>query len=141
MRIHGRPGILWVLLAVLGQLSVRATIGGGALLLSPSGGIVGLSTVQLDGTPFGDFLVPGFVLLVVFGLVPAIVCYALYTRQQWGWLASVGVAVALLIWVLVEVTVGFDRPTVYLNLGTAGTILVIAVHPAVRHNRPVPAKS
>jgi len=103
------------------------------LLMAPSGGIVGLSTAPLDEAPFGDFLVPGVVLLGMFGLVPAVVCYTLYTRRRWGWLASVGVAVALLIWVLVEVAIGFDRPTIYLNLGTAGAILVLASRPSVRH--------
>lgn len=132
MRIRDRPAILWLLLAVLAQLSVRALIGGTALLMRPSGEIIGLSTGPLDGTPFGDFLVPGIMLFVVFGLVPSVVCYALYTRRWWGWLTGVGVAVAILIWVVVEVTVGFDRPTMYLNLGTAGAILVLASRPSVR---------
>lgn len=135
MRIHGRPAIRWVLLAVLGQLSIRAVIGGGALLLAPSGAIVGISTGPLDGTPFGNFLVPGIILFVVFGLLPAVACYALYTRRWWGWTTSVSVAVAMLVWVLVEVIVGFDRPTIYLNLATSGAILVLAVHPAVRNDK------
>ena len=135
LRVRGRPAILWVLLAVLGQLAVRAAIGGVALLMAPSGEIVGFSSTPLDRTPFGDFLVPGIILFVVFGFVPAVVCYALYTRRWWGWITSVGVAVAMLVWLLVEVIVGFERPTIYLNLATAGVILVLAVHPAVRHGR------
>jgi apolipoprotein N-acyltransferase len=103
--------------------------------MAPSGEIVGLSSAPLDRTPFRDFLVPGIFLFVVFGLVPAVVCYALYTRRRCGWISSVGVAVAMLVWVLVEVAVGFDRPTTYLNLATAGAIVVLAVHPAVRHGR------
>jgi hypothetical protein len=141
LRFRGRPAILWVLLAVLGQLAVRAAIGGVALLVVPSGGIVGLTSAPLDRTPFGNFLVPGIILFVGFGLVPAVVCYALYTRRWWGWPASVGVAIAMLVWVLVEVSVGFDRPTVSLNLATAGAILVLAFHPAVRRDRPDPRKS
>lgn len=39
MRICDHLAILWVLLAVLGQLSVRALIGGMALLMAPSGGM------------------------------------------------------------------------------------------------------
>lgn len=136
MRIRDHPAILWLLLAVLGQLSVRALIGGTALLMRPSGEIISLSTGPLDGTPFRDFLVPGIMLFVVFGVVPAVVCYALYTRRWWGWATGVGVAVAMLIWVLVEVAVGFDRPTIYLNLGTAGAILVLASRPSVRPREP-----
>jgi len=140
LRVRGRPAILWVLLAVLGQLAVRAAIGGVALLMAPSGEIVGLSSAPLDRTPFGDFLIPGVILLVVFGLTPAVVCYALYTRRRWGWTTSVALAVAMLVWVFVEVVVGFDRPTIFLNFVTAGAILVLAVHPAVRHDRPDPQK-
>lgn len=141
MRIRNRPAILWVLLAALGQLSIRALTGGAALLLSPSGEIVGLSTAPLQGTPFGNFLVPGVVLLVVFGLVPVVVCYSLYTSRWWGWLACLGVAVAMLIWILVEVAVGFDRPTIYSNVGTAGAVAVLALHPSVRQRMSEPELS
>jgi hypothetical protein len=135
MRIHRPPTIVWILLILLGQLSARALIGGGAMLMAPSGRVVGLSTTPLNGTPFRDFFVPGIVLFVVFGFAPAVTCYALYTRRRWGWLASIGVAVALVVWILVEVAIGFGRPTIYLNLGTAGAILVLASHPSVRHSR------
>lgn len=136
MRLRSRPAPLWLLLAVLGQLSIRALLGGTALLLAPSGRLVGLASAPLNATPVDDFRLPGLVLVAVFGLVPAVGCYALYTRRWWGWLASGAVAVALLVWLLVEVAVGFDRPTIYLNLGTAGAILLLAAHPSVRRSRP-----
>lgn len=126
---------------MLGLLAVRAAIGGVVLVIAPSGEIVGLSSAPLDRTTFGDFLVPGAVLILLFGLAPAVVCYAPYTRGWWGWTTSVGLAVAMLVRVLVEMTVGFDRPTIDLNLATAGVILVLAVHPTVRHDRPDPQKS
>lgn len=136
MGFRGRPIGLWLLLAVLGQLSVRALIGGTALVAVPSGALVGLPTAPLAGTPFGDFLVPGVVLLLAFGISPAVVCYGLCARRRWGWLASLGVAVALTIWVLVEVAIGFVRPTIYLNLGTAGTTVALALLPSVRDDVP-----
>jgi uncharacterized membrane protein (UPF0136 family) len=129
-----RPLVHWLLVAALAQLSVRAVAGGVALVVAPSGALVGLSTGTLDGTPFADFLVPGAVLAVVFGLTPAVACYALHRGRWWGWLAAIGLAVALVVWVLVEVAVGFARPTVYLNVGTAVAVLVLAVHPAVRRD-------
>ena len=75
---------------------------------------------------------PGAVLVVVFGLVPAAVTYALYAGRRWGRPATVAVAVALVGWVLVEIAVGFDRPTVYLNLATAAALVALSAHPAVR---------
>lgn len=132
MHLRGRSPYRLGLLVVIGQLAVRALVGGGALVLAPSGALVGLSTDTLTGTPFSDFLVPGLILVVVLGLYPAFVCYVLYTERKWGWVGAVSVAVALSVWVTVELVVGFDRPTKYLNLLTAGAILVLAVHPSVR---------
>jgi hypothetical protein len=132
MHLRGQSPYRMGLLVVIGQLAVRALAGGGALVLAPSGALVGLSTDTLTGTPFPDFLVPGLILAVVLGLYPAFVCYVLYTERKWGWIGAVSVAVALSVWVAVELVVGFDRPTKYLNLLTAGAILVLAAHPTVR---------
>lgn len=132
MDLSDRPTALWLLLVVLGQLSVRALVGGAALVLAPDGRLVGLSTSPLAGTPFGDFLVPGLVLFVGFGVVPAAACYGLSTRRPWGPLAAGGVAVALCGWLAVEWLVGFHRPTLAVNLGTAVAILVLASRPSVR---------
>ena len=134
MSIRGRPRSVWVLFLLLGQLSARAIVGGSALLVDPSGTLVGAPTGPLAATPFTDFVVPGLVLLSVFGLAPAGVCYGLYARQRWARAGSVGVGVALLVWIAVELAVGFSRPTVYLNLGTAIGTAGLAVHPAVRRD-------
>jgi len=132
MDLRGRSIGVWLLFVALGQLSVRALVGGSALLLDPSGSMVGLSVGTLSGTPFRNFIVPGVLLVAVFGLLPAAVTYALYTGQRWGRPATVVLAIALTGWVLVEVVVGFVRPTVYLNLATAAALVVLSVHPAVR---------
>jgi hypothetical protein len=126
------PLAVWTLLVVLAQLAGRALIGGAALVVAPSGAIIGLSPTRLAGTPFETFLWPGLILAGVLGVYPAVVGYAVYTRRWWGWLAGLSVAVALLGWLLVEMLVGYARPTVWLNLATAVAILWLARHPAVR---------
>lgn len=133
MHVRRASVLRWALLAVLGQLVVRALAGGAALLLAPSGALVGLSTDALHETPFVDFLVPGLVLALVLGVYPTLVWYAIYTRRRWGWIGAVSVALALSVWVAVEVAVGFDRPTNYLNLLTAAAILLLAAQPPIRH--------
>ncbi|MEF8915725.1 hypothetical protein [Natronomonas sp.] len=134
MQARGRPLSLWLLILLLGQLSVRAFVGGGALLVAPSSTLVGLPTEPLESTPFSDFFVPGLVLLPVFGLLPAGVCYGLYANRVWAWPAAVTVSVALLLWIIVEIAVGLSRPTIYLNLGTAIGIGGVAMYPAVRRD-------
>jgi len=38
----------------------------------------------------------------------------------------------MLAWILVETVVGFDRPTILPNLGTAEAVLMLASRPSVR---------
>lgn len=134
-----RPLVHWILLLVLGQLSIRALIGGTALLLAPSGRIVGLSTTTLAGTPFKNYIVPGLILLVAFGVAPSIVSVALHRDRRWGWVGAVVVGFALIGWILVEVALGFERPTLYVNLATAGAMIGLSTHPSVRQSRPADA--
>lgn len=131
-----RPLVHWILVVVLGQLSIRALLGGTALLLAPSGRIVGLSTTTLAGTPFGDYVVPGAILLIAFGIGPIIVSVALHRHRWWGWIGGVAIGILLLGWILVEVALGFERPTLYVNLATAGAMIVLATHPSVRQSLP-----
>lgn len=125
---------LWLLLGVLGQLSVRALAGGTALVVAPSGRLVGLSREPLATTPVGDFLLPGLVLLVAFGATPAVVCYGLAARRPWARRGAVAVGLALLVWILVEAVVGFARATVLLNLVTAVGVVGLAARRAVRED-------
>ena len=134
MSVRGRPISFWLLLLLLGQLSVRALAGGTALLVSPSGELVGLPTGPLNNAPIENFLLPGLALFLVFGLGSSVVCYGLYTRRRWAWSGAIGVALALLVWVVVEVVVGFSRPTLYLNVATAIGVAGTALSPAVRTN-------
>ena len=132
MSVRGRPVSFWLLLLLLGQLSVRALAGGTALLVSPSGELVGLPTGPLNNAPIENFLLPGLALFLVFGLGSSVVCYGLYTRRRWAWSGAIGVALALLVWVVIEVAVGFARPTLSLNVATAVSIAGAALSPAVR---------
>jgi len=95
MSVRGRPISFWLLLLLLGQLSVRALAGGTALLVSPSGELVGLPTGPLNNAPIENFLLPGLALFLVFGLGSSVVCYGLYTRRRWAWSGAIGVALAL----------------------------------------------
>lgn len=133
VRVRERPPVVWALLLVLGQLAVRATVGGTALLLDPSGALVGLNPGELDPLPFGTFLVPGLMLAGALGLFPAVVCYWLAAGWRRAPLAAAGVGVALFGWLLVEAVAGFDRPTAALNLATAVATLALAAHPSVRN--------
>jgi len=122
-----------VLLVLLVSLGVRGVLGGGQFLLVPSGEIVGLSTRELAGTPFRDYLIPGLVLCSVLGVAPLVVAVGVYRGSRWAWFGSILVALALVVWVVVEgVVIGFGERLQYPNLLQAIGILVVAMLPSVR---------
>lgn len=114
MNTKSERNILIFLLAFLG---LGAIGGGGALLISPSGKLLGgLPLSILERSPFTDFFVPGIILFVVLGLIPCLLVYALIKRPEckfagyfnffkdmyWAWSYSIYVAFALIIWIQVE---------------------------------------
>jgi len=57
-----------ILIGLLAMLGLGAIGGGGALILSPSGKLLGgLPLAMLNKTPFSDFLIPGIILFFVLG--------------------------------------------------------------------------
>lgn len=122
-----------MLLALLFSLGVRGVLGGGQFLLAPSGEIVGLSTGALAGTPFEDYLIPGLILSSVLGVGPLVVAVGVYRGERWAWFGSVLVAIALVVWVVVEgAVIGFGERLQYPNLLQAVGMLVVAWAPSVR---------
>jgi len=104
-------------LFLLGFLGLSAFGGGGALIISPSGKLLGgLPLSILKNSPFADFLIPGIILFVVLGLVPVLLVFALrkktasslaehfnfFKDMHWAWSFSIYVAFALIIWIQVE---------------------------------------
>jgi len=85
---HGRPLAVWVLIASLVLLGLRGIAGGSQFVFDPSGGVIGLSTAVLSGTPLRDFLLPGVALLTVFGVVPLLVAERLRRGARIGWQQS-----------------------------------------------------
>jgi hypothetical protein len=91
--------------------------GGGALIISPSGKLLGgLPLSILAYSPFSDFLIPGIILFTILGLSPCLISYALIKKSTsriaeyfnlfkdmyWAWTYSIYVAFALIIWIQVE---------------------------------------
>lgn len=106
-----------IYLSLLSFLGLSAIGGGGALIISPSGKLLGgLPLSILERSPFNDFLVPGIILFVVLGIIPSLLVLALLKKpnsvfadrfnffkdMHWAWTFSIYVAFALIIWIQVE---------------------------------------
>jgi magnesium-transporting ATPase (P-type) len=106
-----------ILIALLLFLGVSAVGGGSFLIISPSGKLIGgLPVSILEHSPFSNFLIPGIVLLLILGLAPCVISYALVKKptnrlaerfnffkdMYWAWSFSIYIAFALIIWIQVE---------------------------------------
>ena len=98
-------------------LGLSAIGGGGALIISPSGILLGgLPISILRNSPFDDFLIPGIILFLVLGIFPVLIvlalikkpisiaaeCFNLFSDMHWAWTFSIYIAFALIIWIQVE---------------------------------------
>lgn len=141
-----RPGSVLLLTMLVGFQALGGLYGGGILVLDPSGDLLGLPLGVLRYGPFTDFLVPGLVLLLVLGVFPSVVTFALWRKlvwnaaarierafgEHWAWVGAGVVGVGLLIWLAVEAwIVGYSF--LLLLYGVVGVaILALALLPSTR---------
>ncbi|PAF30432.1 hypothetical protein [Paenibacillus sp. 7516] len=107
----------WVLIILHGFLGIGAIIGGGGLIIDPSGNILQMPNSLLEHSPFRNFLIPGIVLLLVLGIMPIVIAISLVTQchwkigvklnlypdRHWAWTFSLYTGFALHIWIMVQV--------------------------------------
>ena len=86
-------------------LSVGALGGGGALVLGSRGEIIPLPLSALNGSPFETYLVPGLILFCALGLGPLAAALLAWRRHPLAPMAALGVGIALLIWMAVEIAI------------------------------------
>ncbi|TKT86578.1 hypothetical protein [Dyadobacter frigoris] len=137
-----------LLIFLLAFLGVGALFGGGVLIISPSGELIGMPLSMLDASPFRDFLIPGILLFVVLGICPLALIFALlkkvespfaeqfnlFTDMRWPWSFSIYQAFALIIWIQLEMV--FLHAVHWLHtfyMFYAVAMLVVALLPPVRN--------
>jgi hypothetical protein len=136
-------------LFLLAFLGLSAFGGGAALIISPSGKLLGgLPLSILQNSPFNNFLIPGIILFVVLGLFPSLLIFALLKKtaskfavrfnffkdMHWAWSFSIYVGFAIIIWLQTEMyflqAVGWLH-NFYMILAIA--IIFVALLPEVRN--------
>ncbi|WP_379128031.1 hypothetical protein [Paenibacillus sp. sgz500958] len=142
-----RPRAVLMLYFLQLFLGLGAIGGGLALIIDPSGEMMGMPFSLLKRTPFSDFLFPGVILLVVFGLFPLTVVYGMIRRPEWKladrvnpfkelhscWALSLYIGFGQIIWIMVQTYmvngVGIIQ-VVYMSLGLL--IQIFTLLPAVQ---------
>lgn len=132
-RRTSRPLSVWLYLLGAVGLGATALFGGGMLVLDPSGASMEMPVEWLAGTPFPDYLVPGLVLFTVLGFGSFLVCYGVVRRRAWAWPAAVGLGVALVGWIAVQMALLWMVNVLHVVYGGLGVALVVlATSPAAR---------
>jgi hypothetical protein len=100
-----RPGYAWVAVALQLFTAVMAVPVGLAMVLDANGSPLGIPRDWIAGTPFGSFLVPGIVLLVMNGLGQLSAALLTWQRHPWAPWVTGFFAVGLMTWISVQVMV------------------------------------
>ena len=104
------------LLFLLGFLGIGAILGGGLLIISPSGSLLCAPLSILEPTSFNNFLIPGILLFSVIGIAPLLLIIALTKRPKsklaesfncfkdmhWSWSYAIYMSFTLIIWIHVQ---------------------------------------
>lgn len=142
-----RPGAVWLLLVLLGVLSIGGFIGGVSFVTDPTGADLGAKLSWLQKTPVDDFLLPGLFLLGVYGIGSLALMAGLVWRwspgrvrrldamvgHHWSWIGTIGQGAALVIWILYEFVVLPDQMLLQPILIGVGLLMVgLALMPSLR---------
>ena len=129
------PMAFHALTATILLQGISGLVGGYALMADPSGVLIGLPLVWLEGTLFSDYFVPGIILLSVLGVCPLVVGWGLWRGRSWAWYGSLLVGASLTIWILVEIImIGYQPdPPLQAFYGLLSlVILSLSAAPSVR---------
>ena len=126
-------------------LGFNALFGGGALILDPSGALIQMPPGSLDGSPFGNFLVPGLTLFLFNGVFPLFVLAGLiwkpgwtwanalnlYPGRHWAWAYSLYSGIIVIIWITVQLLYvqPFILQPIFIIVGLV--ILILTLTPGV----------
>ncbi len=147
MAVAKRPRNATALIVIMAFYSVMGLASGALVLADTSGASLGLPEDVVDSLPVGDLLLVGLWLFVVWGIVPAILCYGLlrrpmwrwtgrlngWTGMHWSWSGTAGLLVLLYIWLAVETYfIGFDAPIQYITLIIGLMMTILCLAPGVR---------
>ncbi|MGY2896505.1 hypothetical protein [Deinococcus sp. UYEF24] len=140
------PSLRW-LLGCLAFLGVSALFGGVVLVGSPTGAWLHIPLSVLHSSPFSDFLIPGLILGIVFGVGSVLTVLALrlrpvwhlgtaltrFTYEHWAWSAALVLGVGQIIWIVTETVMLRGASWLGLIYGSLGLLIVtLAFQPDVR---------
>jgi hypothetical protein len=125
----------WALGVLQVMIGLAAIPAGLAFIIDPSGAALGIPQELLASSPFHDFSIPGFVLMVVNGFGSIAGGVLTFTRHPRAGLAAVALGGFLMLWIVAQ-TIWLSSVswlhTTYLALG----VLEVALGAGIDARRP-----
>lgn len=153
--LNARPTTAQLILSVcLVFIGINGLVGGVLMLADPNGAPMGMPVSDLERTPFDSYVIPGLVLLLLWGCGSLVTAFGLWRRpqwpllirltawsgQHWAWAASIALGLALLVWLTVQV---FTLPAVaviqYILYALAALLIALPLLPSMRRRYRLPA--
>ncbi|NTW96927.1 MAG: hypothetical protein HGB28_00035 [Oscillochloris sp.] len=150
-----RPVSLRWLLGCLAFLGMSAAFGGIVLTFNPTGTWLQIPLSILQFSPFRDFLIPGLLLGIVFGLGSFATLLALwfrpvwplgtaltgFTGAHWAWSAALAIGLGQMIWIITEMLMVRGTDWLQFVYGGLGLLIVLlsfrqacgAISPLAQH--------
>ena len=102
-------GLIW--------LGIGALAGGASLVAAPDGSVMHFDRAILAGSPFTDFLIPGFILGGLFGVGSLVVAVMGLRHHPLAPFLAFGIGCAQMIWIVVQLaiieTLSFLHPLMF----------------------------
>lgn len=121
----------WATLVVT-VFNALSALGGGVAVL---GGWLAMPLLMIEGSPFGSYLIPGLVLLVVVGGTQLLAAVLLIARRESALLWTAVAGLGMLIWIFVETGIIRGQSflqILYFSTGMAQVVAVLALLGIVR---------
>jgi lysylphosphatidylglycerol synthetase-like protein (DUF2156 family) len=130
---QSRPFPVTILIVLLVTLGLGGLGGGIAMLIDPSGQMMGLPTDMLDGLAITNFILPGLFLILIMGISPMVITYGLWKRLPWTWMASLALGIILTLWICLQIYLWGDPVAIqFIYLVWGVFILGLSLLPQVR---------
>jgi hypothetical protein len=140
---------LRLLLGCLAFLGLSAAFGGIMLVANPTGGLLGMPISLLRFSPFQDFLIPGLILGIVFGIGSFAAILALWFRpawslasalthatgEHWAWSVALVIGSGQVIWIVTQMLMMRGVSVLHFLYGGLGVLIVfLTLEPNLRRS-------